>query len=75
VLLGLEILLAAGAAIEDENAWSVWLEEQLAQFALRLPVREPSAVLWNQIQSLKTLTKLSLRTFNRAEAIASAAAY
>lgn len=75
ILLGLEILLAAGAAIEDEIAWSAWLEEQLAQFAFRLPAREASGVLWQQIQMLKMLTKLGLRIFNRAEALASAAAH
>ncbi|MFY9823331.1 MAG: hypothetical protein WAM82_18255 [Thermoanaerobaculia bacterium] len=73
VIPSLDILLAAGAAIEDQRAWSAWLEEQLAQLALRLPARGPSGVLWNQIQTLKTLTKLGLRAFNRAEAIASAA--
>ncbi|HWM89865.1 MAG TPA: hypothetical protein VN493_03790 [Thermoanaerobaculia bacterium] len=74
VSLGLEALLTAGAAFEEEVAWAEWLKEQLSAFAASLPAGKASASLYHQLQELKKVTKLDLGIYTKAEALASAAA-
>lgn len=74
VAMGLEALLLAGAAFEEERASAEWLNEQILGFAGRLPAGKSSAGLYNQLQELKKVTKLELSICSRAEALASAAA-
>jgi len=73
VLMGFRVLLFAGASIAKEDEWSTWLEEQLAELAIRLPRGEASKTLLENIQELKRVIKLTLHIHGRAEALASAA--
>ncbi|HYO15811.1 MAG TPA: hypothetical protein VE685_21640, partial [Thermoanaerobaculia bacterium] len=74
VVLGLQALVIASAAFEEENAWAAWLKEKLSEFAGRLPAGKASALLYHQLQELKKVTKLNLGVYSRAEALASAGA-
>jgi hypothetical protein len=74
ISVGLQALMIAGAAFEEENAWAKWLSEQFFELAARIPAGKSSASLYNQLQELKKVTKLELGICNRAEALASAAA-
>ena len=74
VSLGLQALLIAGAAFEEEGSWAEWLKVQLSAFAARLPAGKASAGLYAQLQELKKVTKLELGIYSQAEALASAGA-
>lgn len=71
----LQALLIAGAAFHHEDAWAEWLERQLTEAAIRLPVGEPSKVFLEHLQELKKVLSLNLGIHVRAEALASAANY
>ncbi|MEW6219215.1 MAG: hypothetical protein AB1634_06710 [Thermodesulfobacteriota bacterium] len=72
-IAGLRILIMAGAAFEDDRQWASWLEEQLAEYAARLPAGEVSRVFLAHLGELKTVLDLTLGIHCRAEAFASAA--
>ena len=65
--------LIAGAAFENEDAWSEWLEECLATVAGRLRSGEASKAFLEHLNEVKKATKHSHSIFARAEALASAA--
>lgn len=69
----LQVLLAAGAAFENEREWAEWLEERLFELAARLPAGEPSKVLLRHLGELKKVLNLTMAIHARAEALASAA--
>jgi hypothetical protein len=67
------ILLLASAAWQNEDEWAEWLERELTETALRLPMGEPSEAFFAYLQELKIVLKLELGIHVRAEALASAA--
>jgi hypothetical protein len=69
----LQALLVASAAFQHEDAWGLWLENQLTEVATRLPVGEPSRTFLMHLQELKKVLKLNFGIHVRAEALASAA--
>jgi hypothetical protein len=71
----LQALLIASAAFQNEDVWTVWLEKQLVEIALRLPAGQPSQLFYKHLGELKKVLPLRLGIHNRAEAIASAAMY
>jgi hypothetical protein len=75
VSLGLQGLLIASAAFEEEGAWAEWLKEQISTLAGLLPAGKASSRLYHELQELKKVTKLDLGITCRAEALASAAAF
>lgn len=73
VAMILQAVIVAAAAFEDESEWAKWLEDELAQIAIRLPAGEVSRVFLDQLRELKKVVRLSLGIHVRAEGIASAA--
>ena len=69
--LGISVL--AGAAFEAEAAWAVWLEEQLAETALRLPAGEPIEWFGAHLAALKQVLPMRYAIQSRAEALCAAA--
>lgn len=74
VRLAVHGLLVASAAFKEEDAWAVWLREQLSRLAGLLPAGKASSRLYHELQELREVTKLDLGITSRAEALASAAA-
>ncbi len=69
----IQALLIAGAAFQKESEWAMWLEEQLAEVACRLPTGELTKEFLSHIQELKKVLNLKMGIHSRSEAIASAA--
>ena len=71
---GLQSLLIASAAFEEEGSWSEWLKDRIAGFAARLPAGKASDRLYHQLDELKKVIGLNDGITSRGQAIASAAA-
>ena len=69
----LQVVVFASAAIENEDAWVVWLESRLFDLASCVPAGKCSQALLEQLNELKKVLDLTLGIHSRAEAMASAA--
>ena len=69
----LAVSILAAAAFEHEAEWAVWLEEQLAATAIRLPAGEPIEAFGAQLEALKEVLPLRHAIQARAEALCAAA--
>jgi hypothetical protein len=69
----IQALLIAGASFKDDNQWTNWLEEKLAEVAYRLPIGEQSKLFFSLLQDLKKIFNQKFQITGRAEAIISAA--
>jgi hypothetical protein len=66
-------LLLAGAAFEDEQAWSIWLAGQLVEVAARLPPGEMIRQFALQLEELERVLPAHLPIHARAAALCAAA--
>lgn len=69
----LYILLLASAAVECEDEWFSWIEEQLTGLAYNLPPGEATRALQEHFSEIKKVLPVSLPVCSRAEAVVSAA--
>jgi len=69
----ISILLVASAVFEDDDAWVEWIENQLAEVAMRLPAGDLSGIFLRYLHEIKKVVKLNMGVLSRAEAFAASA--
>lgn len=69
----LQILLVASTAFEAQDIWAAWLEEQLAEVAVRLPIGEALKTFLQYLREVEKVLPVTLGIHSRAESILLAA--